>query len=114
MMERGARREYSLLRSDLPVRDAVIIGYAAARRQPELFKDLARLAKGEILAPAQAARQIADDFGVPARAAGRIDGFPDMDDASLDVCRHSFFLLLQAAGEDHIRVCRGFGKEEIN
>ena len=102
MVQRGAGPEDALLAVDPLVGDAVVVGDAAAGREPQLFENLAGLAEVEELAAAQAAREVADDIRIGARIAGRVDRFLNVDDARLHVGRDALLFLLQAAGQHDV------------
>ena len=114
MIERGTRPEDAHLLVDLLVGDAVVIGDAAARGLAQFLEDLARFVEREVLAAAQAARQIADDLRIGARIAGRIHGLLNMDHAPLHVAGDALLFFLQAAGQHDVGMRRGFRKEEID
>ena len=62
----------------------------------------------------EAVGQVADDGGIRAGIAGRVDGLLNMDDSRLHVGRDAFLLLLQATGQRIVRVRRRFRKEEVD
>ena len=113
MIQRGAWPEDAHLTVDFLVGDAIVVRVPPARGFAQFVEDLARLAKREILLFAQSARQVADDIGVAAGVGGRINGFPNVEHASLRVAGDAFFLLLKTARQHHVGVARRLGKKEI-
>jgi hypothetical protein len=99
---------------NLLICDSVVIGDTAARREAQFLEDFPWLAKREILAAAQAACQVTDNVGIRACVARWIHRLPDMNDAPFRIGGDALLFLLQAAGQHHVRMRRGFRKEEID
>ena len=62
----------------------------------------------------EAAGELEQDFGIGARFSWRRHGLPDSRDAPLGGGHGAFLLLMQRAGENDIRVVRGFVEEKID
>src|SRR5207302_5306518 len=96
------------------VRDAAVVGDAAAREPPQLVEDVGRRMEVEALTLAEPACQLADDLPVAPRLARRLDGLPDADDAALDARHRAVVLLVQRAGEHEVGVTRRLRQEEVD
>ena len=114
MFQRWARPEHAQLTVNFFVSDAVVIRVAAARGLAQLVKNGARAFVIEKSLLSEPPGQVAINCPVRARVARRINHLLDVQHAALDIRHHAFVLLLQAAGQHHVRVMRGFGKEEIH
>ena len=62
----------------------------------------------------EAAGEFEQDFGIRARFSWRRHGLPDPRDPALGGGHGAFLLLMQGAGEDDVRVVRGFVEEKID
>src|SRR5262245_4230888 len=107
MIQRRARPEDAHLAIDAFVRDAVVVGDAAARGLAQFLEDLARMLKRKQRSLAQSPRDVADDRAVDARVAGRIDGLLNVDDAPLGAADDALLFFLKAAGKHDVRVMCG-------
>ena len=110
-----ARPEHAEFVLDPLPGDPVVVGGAALRGDPQLLEDVARAPWIlEVLPLAEPLREIADDQRVGPRLSRGIHRLVDLLHTPLGAADHPLVLLLQAAGEDEIRVMRGFGEEEVD
>src|SRR5438876_7098937 len=113
MLERRARPENTKLLIDLFVRDAVIIGDAAARGLTQLIEDFARRRIRKEFFLTQPPRQLAIYPAIGACVAGWVNGFRDVDDPPLQAAGDPFLFLLQTSGEHHVGELRRFREKEV-
>src|ERR1051326_1616452 len=114
MLFARARPADAVLRLDLFVRDAVVVGDAALRRHAQLVEDLARAREREAARPPECLRDVLDHAPVLLRLARRIDRLVDLDHASLDLRDHALIFFMQRAGENDVGMLRGLAEEEVD
>src|SRR4029450_13754208 len=114
MIEARARPEYAHVLLDLLVSDTEVIGRAAFRSDTQLVKNVFGTAKRKILFGPEAAGELEQDLGINARFSRRRHGLPDSRHATLGGGHGAFRLLMQRAGENNVRIVRGFVEEKIN
>ena len=109
-----ARPEDAHLALDALVGDAGVVGGAAGAGAAELVEDGLGVAEIELVRASQAARQLEEDRGVGARPGGRRHRGAEAHHARLGGRRRALLLLVQRAGQHHVRVPRRLAHEEVD
>ena len=107
MVERRAGPKNTHLPIHSFVGDAIVVGYTTSRSDAQLFQNVGRVLEWKVLAAAQPVRQLDDDVGVASRIARRIDALLPVNDAPFGIASEPVFFLLQAAGQNDVRMMRG-------